>query len=127
VNLLIDTHILLWWDSGAEQLNAATRAAIEDPRNQIYVSVASIWEIAIKKAKGKLHLAASGHVMLESNGFLALAIQPEHAEAAGALAWPHSDPFDRMLVAQARTERLTLVHADKIIRVYKEIPQLWAC
>jgi PIN domain nuclease of toxin-antitoxin system len=126
MNLLLDTHVVLWWDNGADQLGSATRAAIADPQNQIYVSAASIWEIAIKSAKGKLRFTGVPSAAIERNGFLPLPISPAHAEIAGLLEWPHPDPFDRMLVAQARTDNMILVHADSMIQTYKNVPQLWA-
>jgi PIN domain nuclease of toxin-antitoxin system len=126
MNLLLDTHVLLWWDDGAEQLGSATRAVIANPDNQIYVSAASIWEIAIKSAKGKLRLTGSAQNAIDRNGFLPLSISPYHAEIAGHLDWAHPDPFDRMLVAQARTDGMILVHADSIVYDYKEVAQLWA-
>lgn len=126
MDLLLDTHVVLWWDSGASQLGTATRAAIADPRNRIYVSAASIWEIAIKSAKGKLRFAGAPSSSIERNGFLPLPIAPAHAEIAGMLEWAHSDPFDRMLIAQAQAEKMILVHADSVIETYKAVPQLWA-
>ncbi len=126
MDLLLDTHVVLWWDSGADQLGSATRAVIADPQNHIYVSAASIWEIAIKSAKGKLRFKGMPSAAIERNGFLPLPITPTHAEIAGLLEWPHLDPFDRMLVAQARTDNMILVHADSMIQTYKGVPQLWA-
>lgn len=125
MNLLLDTHVLLWWDDGADQLGPVARDAIANPDNQIYVSAASIWEIAIKNAKGKLRFTGSPQATIGKNGFLPLSISPQHAETAGQLDWLHPDPFDRMLVAQARTEGMILVHADSVMRNY-EVPQLWA-
>jgi len=125
MNLLLDTHVLLWWDDGADQLGPATRDAIANPANQIYISAASLWEIAIKSAKGKLRFTGSPQAAIGRNGFLPLSISPHHAEIAGQLDWSHPDPFDRMLVAQARTDGMILVHADSVIRNY-EVPQLWA-
>jgi len=126
VDLLLDTHVVLWWDDGADQLGSATRAAIADPQNNVYVSAASIWEIAIKSAKGKLRFTGTPSTAIERNGFLPLSITPAHAEIAGLLEWSHPDPFDRMLVAQARTDNMILVHADSIIQTYRQVPQLWA-
>lgn len=126
MDLLLDTHVLLWWDKGADELGAATRDAIANAQNRIFVSAASIWEIAIKSGKGKLHFAGSASAAIERNRFLPLSITPSHAEIAGLLEWDHQDPFDRMLVAQAQSENMILVHADKIIQTYMSIPQLWA-
>jgi len=123
---LLDTHVFLWWDSGAEKLCAVVRSAIADPGNNVFISAASVWEIAIKAAKKKLSFTGSPVAAITANGFLELPIAPRHAEVAGGLSWEHSDPFDRMLVAQAQTDSLILVHADGIISGYKSVPQLWA-
>jgi len=125
MDLLLDTHVFLWWDAGADKLGEAARAAIADPDNAVFVSAASIWEIAIKAAKGKLSYGGSPGAAIAANGFLPLPITVAHAESAGALTWAHPDPFDRMLVAQARTDSLVLVHADGVIAGYP-VPQLWA-
>ena len=126
MDLLLDTHVFLWWDGGAAQLNPTVRDAIADPRNTVFVSAASVWEIAIKSAKGKLAYAGSPATAITQNGFLSLSIDPEHAERAGHLAWSHTDPFDRVLVAQAQVRNLTLVHADTIIQDFRSLAQLWA-
>lgn len=125
MELLLDTHALLWWDETPEILNEAARSAIRASSNTVFVSAASIWEIAIKLKRGKLRFSGSPTAMIEKNGFLALSISPEHAEAAGALPLLHTDPFDRMLVAQAQVEKLTLVTIDEKIRPYA-VAQLWA-
>jgi PIN domain nuclease of toxin-antitoxin system len=126
VDLLLDTHVLLWWDQGNPRLSRDARQAIADGGNRVFVSAASPWEIAIKARKGKLRFKGSSVALIEANGFLPLDITPAHAEAAGALAWTQHDPFDRMLVVQAQRERLVLVHADPIIRSFEGVTQLWA-
>jgi PIN domain nuclease of toxin-antitoxin system len=126
VDLLLDTHVLLWWDQGDTRLSPQARTAIADARNRVYVSAASPWEIAIKARKGKLRFTGSPVALIDANGFLPLAISPVHAEAAGALPWTHRDPFDRVLVVQAQREQLVLVHADPIIRSFDGLTQLWA-
>jgi PIN domain nuclease of toxin-antitoxin system len=126
VNLLLDTHVVLWWDSADEQLGGRARDMIADPENQIFVSAASIWEISIKHAKGKLRLTGKPSALIARNGFAPLPITPEDAELAGALAWSHTDPFDRMLVAQAQIGGRVLVHADNMIDTYRQVPQVWA-
>jgi PIN domain nuclease of toxin-antitoxin system len=126
MDLLLDTHVLLWWDSDDGRLSPEAHAAISDIDNRVYVSAASPWEVAIKARKGKLRFTGSAASLIEANGFLPLAISPAHAEAAGSLAWSHADPFDRMLVVQARQERLVLVHADTNIRAFAGLTQLWA-
>ncbi len=124
MNLLLDTHVFLWWDQ-ATALNADTRAVIADPANQIFVSAVSIWEIAIKRRLRKLDFRGSAVTAIGANGFHELPILPIDAENAGALAWQHNDPFDRILVAQARRLTITLATADAAIRAYANVAQMW--
>jgi PIN domain nuclease of toxin-antitoxin system len=126
MDLLLDTHVFLWWDAGDSRLAAAARSAIADPGNRVFVSAASVWEIAIKSARGKLKFAGSPTAAITGNGFLPLSISPTHAEAAGTLPWHHGDPFDRMLVAQSLAQSMVLVHADRAIAGYTAVGQLWA-
>jgi PIN domain nuclease of toxin-antitoxin system len=126
VNLLLDTHVFLWWDRGDKALNADAHALIADPANQVFVSAASIWEIAIKRRLKKLEFRGSALAAISANGFHELPILPMDAENAGALAWRHNDPFDRMLVTQARCLTLTLTTADVVIRAYPGVAQMWA-
>jgi PIN domain nuclease of toxin-antitoxin system len=125
VNLLLDTHVFLWWDSQDRALNADNRAVIADPANQVFISAASIWEIAIKHRLKKLDFRGSAVAAIGANGFHELPILPIDAENAGALAWQHNDPFDRMLVAQARRLTFTLATADAAIRTYPNVAQIW--
>lgn len=94
--------------------------------HRVFVSAASIWEIAIKTRRGRLIIRGSPAKMIEANGFLPLPVSPSHGELAGSLSWAHADPFDRMLVAQALEEDLVLVHADSQIRSFPKVSQLWA-
>ena len=119
MNLLLDTHALLWWLKDDGTLSAAARAAIRDGANSVHVSAATAWEIAVKRALGKLDTADNIEGALSANGFEALPITVAHALAAGALPTHHSDPFDRMLVAQAQLEGLTIVTRDKRIMAYR--------
>ena len=116
--LLVDTSVLLWALSGSPRLGDDVREALADASNDVFVSAASIWEIAIKRASGRLrapsHLADS----IEAAGFTELPVDSFHAELAGNLPKHHGDPFDRMLVAQAQVEGLTLVTADANIPRY---------
>ncbi len=101
------------------QLDTRTQAAIASPANQVSVSAVSVWEIAIKHALGRLTFPVDGmEDVLHRMGFDLLPIGLDHAIAAGALPPHHYDPFDRMLVAQARTENLTLVSTDQAVRRY---------
>ena len=117
MQLLLDTHAFLWWLDADRALGPAARAAIEDDDNLVMVSAATGLEIAIKRALGKLdapdvELAAAGE------GFGELPITIAHAVASAELPAHHRDPFDRLLVAQARLESLTLVTADTAIGRY---------
>jgi PIN domain nuclease of toxin-antitoxin system len=116
--LLLDTHTLLWWLADTPALGPASRAFIAEPGNVVFVSAASIWEISIKRALGKLSAPESLDSILEEEGFEALPIEVFHAEQAGTLPLHHRDPFDRMLVAQAQAEGLTLVTADPQMTAY---------
>lgn len=117
MRLLLDTHVLLWALAGERRLSVRTRRAIE-AADQVMVSAAAVWEIAIKQALGKLRI--DGDVALEAqrSGYLPLAVTVEHASAVGRLPQHHRDPFDRMLVAQALVEGLTLVTADPRLAAY---------
>jgi PIN domain nuclease of toxin-antitoxin system len=126
MNLLLDTHAFLWWDQRNPAMNAVALAAIEDGRNNVFVSAASVWEIAIKRRRGKLKFPGSASVAIAANGFLELPVLPIEAEAAGDIAWIHGDPFDRLLVAQAMHQGLTFVTADETIRDLDIVAQLWA-
>lgn len=117
MNLLLDTHILLWWLSGSRRLHAHARKSIANS-GRVFVSAATVWEIAIKIALGKLEFRGSIEEQLTVNNFLPLAITVRHAVAAGALPAHHSDPFDRMLIAQANIDSLTLMTQDARLRDY---------
>jgi PIN domain nuclease of toxin-antitoxin system len=123
MKLLLDTHAFLWWDSNDAHLPAALHSAIASPRNEVFVSAVTVWEIAIKSASGKLIFQASAAKAIEKHGFLPLPITVEHAESAGSLPQLHRDPFDRLLVAQAQLEGLVLVTVDEQILRY-QVPHL---
>jgi PIN domain nuclease of toxin-antitoxin system len=118
VRLLLDTHILVWWDRDLRRIPRQIRAAIEDGGNDVFVSAASVWEIAIKRASGKLAFATTVVQAVEKLGFQLLPITAPHAEHAGGLPRHHGDPFDRMLVAQATLEGLVLATQDPAMRPY---------
>ncbi len=119
MNLLLDTHVLLWALGQPEHLDGTAREAIRDARNRVVVSAASAWEIAIKRKLGKLRFEADLGAVLDEVGFDALSIGFEHARVAGELPGVHRDPFDRMLVAQAQIEALTLVTRDAVFARYE--------
>ena len=124
MNLLLDTHALLWWLADDTVLKAEAREAIGEASSMIYVSAASAWEISIKKALGKLDAPDDFHVALVANHFQPLPITITHATSAGQLPRHHDDPFDRMLIAQAQAEQLKLVTHDTMFRSYG-IPIIW--
>jgi PIN domain nuclease of toxin-antitoxin system len=117
VSLLLDTHVLLWWLAG-DPLADGAAARIADPTERVVVSTASIWEATIKRSLGKLRIDGSLAHHAADAGFELLPVLADHAEAAGGLPHHHRDPFDRMLVAQATAERLTVVTRDPAFRSY---------
>lgn len=118
MDLLLDTHVVIWWDSSDPQLSAACARAIADPANRVFVSAASVWEIAVKQRAGRLGFTGAPTQMIVRNGFLPLPISGDQAEAAAALPPIHSDPFDRILIAQALLRGVVLATADAMIKRY---------
>ena len=116
--LLLDTHAFVWWLSDVSRLAAGTRAAIADPRNDVFVSAITGWEITVKRAKGRMTAPDNLTALIEEKGFKHLALTFEHAEQAGNLPAHHRDPFDRFLIAQAQAEGLVLVTRDARIPLY---------
>jgi len=117
VRLLLDTHVLLWWLNDSD-LGETARDAIADPDNEVFVSAASAWEIAIKQALGKLRGPIDLRAEISANGFQSLPITIEHGLTAGALPRHHEDPFDRMLIAQAQLHAMTAVTRDDRFPLY---------
>ena len=115
---MLDTHTFLWWVDGATKLRTRARELIASPSNVLYLSMASAWEISIKEAIGKLSFNTSFRRALEINGFALLPIELEHVERTKTLPLVHRDPFDRMLVAQALVENLTIVTRDPSLGRY---------
>jgi PIN domain nuclease of toxin-antitoxin system len=118
LNLLLDTHIFLWWDRDLSRLPRGVEDAIANPANSVTVSAISIFELALKRARGHLAFATTIEALVRHHKFLTLAVTPRHAEEAAALPPLHKDPFDRILIAQARLEQLTLVTNDAMVRRY---------
>ena len=122
MNILLDTHALLWWLTNNPRLGSQARNVILSRNTSVWVSSATVWEISIKAALGRLELREPfAEVMpaeLEREGFRPLTITHRHAFAVRTLPRHHDDPFDRMLIAQARCEDLTLVTADAEIPAY---------
>lgn len=122
-NLLLDTHVFLWWRANDPLLHETAISAISDA-DAVFVSAATAWEAAIKASLGRLELPDSVESGVEDSGFEKLPITFSHAETAAALPSHHHDPFDRMLVAQAAAEGLTLVTHDRKLKAY-DVPILW--
>lgn len=122
MKLLLDSHALLWYAAGDARLSVAARSAIDDIANDSFVSLASLWELAIKAGLRKLELRPDflGFVKraVMDNGFEVLQIDQRHLERVVWLPQHHRDPFDRMLVAQAALEGMTLVSADEMLDAY---------
>jgi PIN domain nuclease of toxin-antitoxin system len=121
VKLLLDTHLLLWAAGSPDQLPADARSLISDPGNTLLFSAASLWEIVIKRSLGRDDFRVDARVLrrgLLDNGYQELAIRSEHAVAVDALPSIHKDPFDRILVAQATTEGITLLTTDVLVARY---------
>jgi PIN domain nuclease of toxin-antitoxin system len=125
--VLLDTHALVWWVEGREKLSAKAREAIEDADTVVLVSAASAWELAIKSRLGKFksrELAQGLEEQIQEEGFVALPISIEHALRAGALDSPHKDPFDRMLIAQAQIEDVSVISKDTAFDNFA-VQRLW--
>lgn len=128
MRVLLDTHSFLWFISGSPNLSATARSLIEDSSNQPYLSVASLWEIAIKVSIGKLSLGQPFEVLipqqLTRNGIDLLGIEISHAAVVSKLPFHHRDPFDRLLIAQAMVEQMPIVGADSAFDAYNA-KRLW--
>ncbi len=126
MKLLLDTHVFVWWDSGHAALSALARALVADKGNQVFVSAASVWEIAIKRKLGKLKFDGTAAAAIGANGFFEVSVTAADAEAAGGMDWAHKDPFDRLLVAQAKRVGAVLVTADEVVRAGGGVGVFWA-
>lgn len=121
MKLLLDTHLLLWAAGEPDQLSAPARALIGDPENELFFSAASLWEVAIKRGLGRGDFQVDARLLrrgLLDNGYSELPIFSEHAVAIEGLPPIHKDPFDRILVAQAMVEGITLLTADPLMAEY---------
>jgi len=130
VRLLLDCHCWLWWFAQPSRLNETAVAQIGDEGNELWLSAACVWEMGIKIAIGKLSLPLplDSYVAswMQELGARPLEIKAAHALRAAALPMHHRDPFDRMLIAQAQLEGMTLVSADEVFRKYKGAAVVWA-
>jgi PIN domain nuclease of toxin-antitoxin system len=129
MKILLDTHCWLWWFSQPERLSSEAIAQITDETNELWLSVASIWEIGIKVSIGKLPLPEpiDSYISsrIEEMGARECEITAHHALQAAKLPLYHRDPFDRMLIAQAKIENMTIITADAIFKQY-EVSIIWA-
>lgn len=118
MKLLLDTNVLLWWWANTNRIGPQARDAISDGANEVFVSPASLWEIEIKRSRGKLDAPDDLIAEVAADGFLPLLVGLRHAVMAGRLPPHHNDPFDRLLIAQALDENLTIVSADSVFPLY---------
>jgi PIN domain nuclease of toxin-antitoxin system len=121
VKLLLDTHAFLWFASGDRRLSRGARAAMEHEDAELYVSAASVWEMAIKASLGRLKLPSSAETYVAekiTSGYRIMPLTWTQAAAVEQLPFHHRDPFDRLLIAQARAERYAIVTRDRIFRKY---------
>lgn len=128
MRLLLDTHTFLWFIGASSRLSNPARQAIEEPDNQSFLSVASLWEVAIKISLGKLKLAQPYETLIPQqlaiNGIRLLDISIEHTSLLTVLPFHHRDPFDRLLIAQSKIESLPVVGSDSIFDAYG-IKRVW--
>lgn len=124
MKVLLDTPVFLWWCDRHQRLTRTAREAIADPKNAVYFSLASAWELAIKQALGRVTIPGALEETVRSNHFSPLGISFDHTRVAGELPRHHADPFDRMLIAQARVDGLTFVTHDAAIQPY-DVTVLW--
>ncbi|MFT3992096.1 MAG: type II toxin-antitoxin system VapC family toxin [Luteolibacter sp.] len=118
MRILLDSHTLLWWMDDPTRIKPAARAAISDPRNLVFASAVSIWEIGLKMSKGKLRLPAEFHTLLPQNGITLLPFTAVHAMASISLPAIHGDPFDRALISQCQLESMTFATRDSVVDGY---------
>ncbi|MBP6812020.1 MAG: type II toxin-antitoxin system VapC family toxin [Saprospiraceae bacterium] len=121
MNLLLDTHTFIWYNEGSVELSHDARQEIENPQNQCFVSIASLWEMSIKIGLGKLDIQSPFETVLDDvseNGFELLPVTFEHTFQNSRLDWYHKDPFDRLLVAQCLVEKISIISRDSILDLY---------
>lgn len=128
MRLLLDTHTFLWWVEDAPELSKKARRALANPNNECFLSLVSCWEMAIKLSFGKLKLAGVIERFvpdqLAANGFRQLEMDFRHVARVAAMPFHHHDPFDRLLVAQAKEEKLVIVSADAVFQKY-DVKRIW--
>jgi PIN domain nuclease of toxin-antitoxin system len=118
VRILLDTHVAFWWFNDVDRVGHDARVAIQDSSNDVWMSAASVWEVGIKRAVGRLEIPTPLDEAARETGVMELAVTWAHARTAAELPLLHGDPFDRMLVAQAQLEELVLLTRDPLVRQY---------
>ena len=128
MKLLLDTHVAIWWMSKQEKLSSKAKALLLDDANTLYISIVSAWEVAIKTSLGKLPEFDGGVkaflAEMEDNPVVFLPVRKRHIAMVETLPFQHRDPFDRLLVATALVENLTIITADENVRKY-DVPWVW--
>lgn len=124
MKLLLDTHAALWWLGDDDRFGAEAARQLDDDTNHVLLSAAVVWEVAIKRALGKLRAPTDMVLVMLGAGVQPLPIKLEHAAAVEALPTHHRDPFDRMLIAQATVEDATIVSRDEVLRQY-DVETIW--
>lgn len=122
--LIVDTHAALWFLAGDRRLSETARAFIEDERIDRRLSAVSVWEVAVKRSIGKLKASGRFHELLYEQGLFSLPVTDAHAGRIGELPFHHRDPFDRMLVAQAQIEDMSILTADPRLHPY-DVRMVW--
>ncbi|HET6520264.1 MAG TPA: type II toxin-antitoxin system VapC family toxin [Geminicoccaceae bacterium] len=112
MRLPLDTRVFVWWYTGDERLGRRAWEAVADPANEVPVSAVVVWEIAVKRALGRMRFDGAVERAVAGEGFLPLPVTPRHAEPVGTLPHHHGDPFDRLLLAHAQAESMTLITQD---------------
>jgi len=120
MRLLLDSHVVLWAMSSPERLRKSTQQALVSPQNEVFVSAATLWELRLKVGKGKLHLPENFAETLADQDFNEISVSWNHTNELHLLPAIHADPFDRLLLAQARAEGLTFVTADRLCLQYPQ-------
>jgi PIN domain nuclease of toxin-antitoxin system len=124
LRILLDTHLLLWWLMDDPALSAEARALVSERENVVFISAVTMWEIWLKQSLGKLRLPADFEAKMTDEAFENLPLTYQHTRQLASLPWHHRDPFDRMLVAQARYENLVLLTADQAVSTYGDFVRL---
>jgi len=121
LNLLLDTHVVVWAINEPDRLSKTLTDQLEDPANKVWVSAITIWELAIKASTGRVPVQKDTNYVIEATGFRVLPFTAQHAREVRFLPLHHKDPFDRALLAQARFENMRLVTTDQLICLYRDV------